>query len=250
MIELLAHAKLTWSLEITGRRNDGFHLLRSEMSTIGLHDVLVIDDTADYLVVRSDFSTPVAADETNLVARALRLVGRRAGVRVEKSIPVGGGLGGGSADAAAILRWAGGVTPERAIVLGSDVPFCQAGGRALVEGVGERVSPLAYERRDLTLIVPDFGVSSADSYAAYDQLRGDGWTPDGPNHLEVPAGVVEPRLKATLGWLRSEFGPGVHLAGSGSSMFVEGHMSSASERWDMTGPEGTLQLSNLTTTPN
>jgi 4-diphosphocytidyl-2-C-methyl-D-erythritol kinase len=249
VIELLAHAKLTWTLEITGRRDDGFHLLRSEMSTVNLHDVLMIDDTADYLHVLNDFSTPVASDETNLVARALRLVGRRAGVRVEKSIPVGGGLGGGSADAAAILRWAGGVTPERAITLGSDVPFCQVGGRALVEGVGERVNSLAYERRDITLIVPDFGVSSAESYAAYDQLRADGWTPDGPNHLEVPAGVVEPRLKVTLEWLRAEFGSGVQVAGSGSSMFVEGHLRTSPERWDMTGPVGLLQLSNLTTTP-
>jgi 4-diphosphocytidyl-2-C-methyl-D-erythritol kinase len=250
MIELLAHAKLTWSLEITGRRGDGLHLLRSEMSTIALHDVLLVDDTADYLHVLSNFATPIVADETNLVARALRLVNRRAGVRIEKAIPVGGGLGGGSADAAAILRWAGGVDAQRALTLGSDVPFCQVGGRALVEGVGERVNPLAYERRDVTLFVPDFGVSSADSYAAYDQLRADGWTPDGPNHLEVPAGLVEPRLKVTLDWLRSEFGPGVQLAGSGSSMFVEGHVRETPGRWDMTGPEGTLQLSNITTTPN
>jgi 4-diphosphocytidyl-2-C-methyl-D-erythritol kinase len=249
VIELLAHAKLTWTLEITGRRDDGLHLLRSEMSTVNLHDVLMIDDAADYLHILNDFSTPVASDQSNLVARALQLVGRRAGVRVEKSIPVGGGLGGGSADAAAILRWAGGVTPERAITLGSDVPFCQIGGRALVEGVGERVNSLAYERRDITLIVPDFGVSSAESYAAYDQLRADGWTPDGPNHLEVPAGLVEPRLKVTLDWLRGEIGPGVQVAGSGSSMFVEGHLRASPERWDMTGPAGTLQLSNLTTTP-
>ncbi len=249
MIELLAHAKLTWSLEVTSRRDDGYHLVRSEMSTIGLHDVLLIDDAADYLHVLSDFSSPVASDETNLVARALRLVGRRAGVRVEKAIPVGGGLGGGSADAAAILRWAGGVEPQRAITLGSDVPFCQVGGRALVEGIGDLVTPLAYQRRELTLIVPDFGVSSAACYAAYDQLRADGWRPNGLNHLEVPAGLVEPRLKVTLDWLRAELGSGVQLAGSGSSMFLEGHLRSGSEQWDMTGPVGTLQMSNITTTP-
>lgn len=245
----MAHAKLTWSLEVTSRRDDGYHLVRSEMSTIGLHDVLLIDDAADYLHVLSDFSSPVASDETNLVARALRLVGRRAGVRVEKAIPVGGGLGGGSADAAAILRWAGGVEPQRAITLGSDVPFCQVGGRALVEGIGDLVTPLAYQRRELTLIVPDFGVSSAACYAAYDQLRADGWRPNGLNHLEVPAGLVEPRLKVTLDWLRAELGSGVQLAGSGSSMFLEGHLRSGSEQWDMTGPVGTLQMSNITTTP-
>ena len=249
MIELLAHAKLTWNLEITGRREDGFHELRSEMTTIGLHDVLFVDDTTDHLEILNPFATEVATDESNLIVRALRLVGRRAGVRVEKSIPVGGGLGGGSADAAAILRWAGGVSNDVAVTLGGDVPFCQLGGRALVEGVGERLSILPYEERNLTLIVPDFGVSTAACYRAYDEMRADGWSPKGDNHLEAPAGLVEPRLARTLAWLRAEIGPQVRLAGSGSSMFVEGHLASSEGRWDMTGPEGPLQLSTLTTTP-
>jgi 4-diphosphocytidyl-2-C-methyl-D-erythritol kinase len=249
MIELLAHAKLTWNLEITGRREDGFHELRSEMTTIGLHDVLFVDDTTDHLEILNPFATEVATDENNLIGRALRLVGRRAGVRVEKSIPVGGGLGGGSADAAAILRWAGGVSNDVAVTLGGDVPFCQLGGRALVEGVGERLSTLPYEERNLTLIVPDFGVSTAACYRAYDEMRADGWSPKENNHLEAPAGRVEPRLARTLAWLRAEIGPQVRLAGSGSSMFVEGHLASSEGRWDMTGPEGPLQLSTLTTTP-
>ncbi|MGD0852170.1 MAG: 4-(cytidine 5'-diphospho)-2-C-methyl-D-erythritol kinase [Acidimicrobiales bacterium] len=249
MIELLAHAKLTWNLEILGRREDGLHDLRSEMTTIGLHDVLFVDDSADHLEVLNPFTTDVVSGEDNLIVRALRLVGRRAGVRVEKSIPVGGGLGGGSADAAAILRWAGGVPDVVAVTLGGDVPFCQHGGRALVEGVGEMVQELPYEERRLTLIVPDFGVSTAQSYRAYDEMRADGWSPSGTNHLEEPAGRVEPRLASTLAWLRAEIGPDVRLAGSGSSMFVEGHLGATESRWDMTGPEGPLQLSTLTTTP-
>jgi len=60
------------------------------------------------------------------------------------------------------------------------VPFCQLGGRALVEGVGERLSTLAFEERNLTLIVPDFGVSTAACYRAYDEMRADGWTAKGP----------------------------------------------------------------------
>jgi 4-diphosphocytidyl-2-C-methyl-D-erythritol kinase len=249
VIELLAHAKLTWNLEITARREDGFHELRSEMTTIGLHDVLFLDDTTDHLEILNPFATEIATSEDNLIVRALRLVGRRAGVRVEKAIPVGGGLGGGSADAAAILRWAGGVANDVAVTLGGDVPFCQLGGRALVEGVGERLTVLAYEERDLTLIVPDFGVSTSACYRAYDEMRADGWSPKGTNHLEEPAGRVEPRLASTLAWLRAEIGPQVQLTGSGSSMFVEGHLDSAEGRWDMTSPEGPLQLSTLTTTP-
>jgi 4-diphosphocytidyl-2-C-methyl-D-erythritol kinase len=249
MIELMAHAKLTWNLEITGRREDGYHELRSEMTTISLHDVLFVDESSDHLEVLSPFAAEIATDEHNLIVRALRLVGRRAGVRVEKSIPVGGGLGGGSADAAAILRWAGGVSNESAVTLGGDVPFCQRGGRALVEGVGERLSDLPFEERKVTLIVPDFGVSTAASYRAYDEMRADGWSPAGANHLEEPAGRVEPRLASTLQWLRAEIGPRVQLAGSGSSMFIEGHLDARQSRWDMTGPEGLLQLSTLTTTP-
>jgi 4-diphosphocytidyl-2-C-methyl-D-erythritol kinase len=249
MIELLAHAKLTWNLEITARREDGYHELRSEMTTIALHDVLFVDENTDHLQVLSPFAEEIATDERNLVVRALRLVGRRAGVRVEKSIPVGGGLGGGSADAAAILRWAGGVADDVAVTLGGDVPFCQLGGRALVEGVGERLTILAYEERALTLIVPDFGVSTEASYLAYDEMRADGWSPKGANHLEEPAGRVEPRLASTLEWLRAEIGPQVQLAGSGSSMFVEGHLGATESRWDIASPDGPLQLSTLTTTP-
>jgi 4-diphosphocytidyl-2-C-methyl-D-erythritol kinase len=249
MTELLAHAKLTWHLEITGVREDGFHELRSEMTTIGLHDVLFVDAHGDHLEILNPFATAIATGEENLITRALRLVGRRAGVRVEKSIPVGGGLGGGSADAAAILRWAGGVSHVEALALGGDVPFCQLGGRALVEGVGELLTELPYEERRLTLIMPDFGVSTASTYVAYDEMRLEGWTPTGTNHLEEPACRVEPRLASTLAWLRAEIGPGVQLAGSGSSMFVEGHLASSESRWDMTGPEGPLQFSTLTTTP-
>ncbi len=249
MIELMAHAKLTWFLEVTGVRPNGYHEIRSEMTTIALHDMLFLDVTGDHLQVLNPFATPVATDETNLVSRALRLVQRRAGVRIEKYIPIGGGLGGGSADAAAILRWAGGVSPDVALTLGGDVPFCQLGGRALVEGVGERLTPQTFEHRKVTLIVPEFSVSTAACYAAYDELHADGWRPAGPNALEVPAGRVEPRVRSTLAWLRAQIGPQVQLAGSGSSMFVEGHLQTSLERWDMKGPDGPLQLSNLTTTP-
>lgn len=249
MIELMAHAKLTWSLEVRKRREDGLHELRSEMSTISLHDVIFLDELGDHLEIRNPFSSEIAAGEDNLIVRALQLVGRRAGVRVEKSIPVGGGLGGGSADAAAILRWVGGVSNEVALTLGGDVPFCQHGGHAMVEGVGERLTELPYEQRWVTLIVPDFGVSTAACYGAYDEMRADGWSPKGTNHLEEPAGRVEPRLAATLGWLRAEYGADVQLAGSGSSMFILGDLGSNERRWDVQGPEGPLQLSTITTTP-
>jgi 4-diphosphocytidyl-2-C-methyl-D-erythritol kinase len=246
MIGLRAAAKLTWYLEIIGRRDDGYHQLRSEMVTLDLCDTLVVDETADYLRFFNPFSSEVPDGKTNLVARALQLVGRRAGITVEKSIPIGGGLGGGSADAGAVLRWAGGVSPQEALSLGGDVPFCQLGGRALVEGVGEQLTPLDFEARTLTLILPDFGVNTADCYRAYDELRGRGWKPEGRNHLEAAAKLVEPRLASTIDWLRAELGE-VHLAGSGSTMFVEGAHDPSHQ--EMAGPEGPLRILQTITTP-
>jgi 4-diphosphocytidyl-2-C-methyl-D-erythritol kinase len=247
MIALRAPAKLTWYLEVTGRRDDGFHLLRSEMLTIDLNDLVVVDEGEDYVRVQSPYKDAVPEDGTNLVARALTLVNRRAGVTIEKAIPVGGGLGGGSADAGAVLRWAGGVSPEAALTLGGDVPFCQLGGRALVEGVGEKLTPLDFEQRHVTLFMPDFGVNTADCYRAYDELTSSGRTAQGRNHLEEAARAVEPRLARTMDWLRAQLGQDVHLAGSGSTMFVEGGVGPAHSQ--MTGPEGTVQLLQAVTTP-
>ena len=248
MTVVVAPAKLTWFLEITGRRGDGFHELRSEMVTLEFADQVEIDESADYLVFEPP-SPQIAVDETNLVTRALDLVHRRAGVRVVKRIPVGGGLGGGSADAAAILRWAGGVSVERALSLGGDVPFCQLGGRALVEGVGERLTPLPDEHRELTLFLPGFSVSTGDCYRAFDELWGRGERPSGRNHLEAAAGMVEPRLARALGWIRSEFGSGAELAGSGSTVFLEGHLRGDRDTWDEQGPDGTIRIHQTNTSP-
>ncbi|MDE3138707.1 MAG: 4-(cytidine 5'-diphospho)-2-C-methyl-D-erythritol kinase [Acidobacteriota bacterium] len=245
MIELRAPAKLTWYLEVRGAREDGYHLLASEMLSLALADRLEIDESSDYLRVVGPASVPAGDD--NLVRRALALVGRRAGVTLDKRIPTGGGLGGGSSDAAAILRWAGGVSAERAVTLGGDVPFCQVGGRALVEGIGERVTPLPFQERAVTLLLADFAVSTAAVYAAYDEMCAGGERPAGRNHLEEPARRVETRLARLLDWARGEFGE-VHLAGSGSTTFVEGHLFSE-PTGDVTSPVGTVKWCQTVATP-
>src|SRR5688572_17579026 len=102
---VVAPAKLTRSLRVTGVRADGYHLIDAEMVSLDLADTLTIAD-GDGLAVRGR-DGGVQADDDNLVARALRAVGRTARVTVDKRIPAGAGLGGGSADAAAVLRWAG-----------------------------------------------------------------------------------------------------------------------------------------------
>jgi 4-diphosphocytidyl-2-C-methyl-D-erythritol kinase len=248
MIELVAPAKLTWFLEITGRRDDGMHELRAEMLSVDFSDRLEIEDGSDYLRLEGPYAN-VVANEDNLVSRALHLVGRRAGVTLHKHIPPGGGLGGGSSDAGALLRWAGGVRDDEALTLGGDVPFCQIGGRALVEGVGERISELPYESRDVTLILLSFGVNTAQCYRAFDELLSSGEVPAGRNHLEAAARHVEPRLAETMDWLSATLGDRVHLAGSGSTLFVEGHLEADVDSWDVMGPEGVVQFRQTTTTP-
>ena len=181
---LLAPAKLTRSLRVVGVRRDGYHLLEAEMATIDLADELEIEDGGDGLEivdevawVRGDGQAAdrrglvpgaVPLGQENLVVRALSIVGRRARVRLLKRVPAGAGLGGGSSDAAAVLRWAGALDPAVAARLGADVPFCVVGGRALVTGIGEVVEPLAFEAFTAVLLTPALAVSTLEVYRAWD----------------------------------------------------------------------------------
>jgi 4-diphosphocytidyl-2-C-methyl-D-erythritol kinase len=232
---VLAPAKLTLRLEIKGRRADGFHLLDAEMVTLDLCDTLHFAP-GDGLEVM-DLTASVAGHEpgpaglppriplgpANLVNRALHGVGRRASVQLEKRIPPGAGLGGGSADAAAVLRWAGQTGPRAlglATSLGADVPFCVAGGRARVRGIGEILEPQPFEAREFVLAIPPFGVDTTAAYRAWDLLGG----PAGRNgnDLEPAALHVEPRLAAWKEAVGALTGLEPRLAGSGATWFVEG----------------------------
>jgi 4-diphosphocytidyl-2-C-methyl-D-erythritol kinase len=216
-----APAKLTLSLRVVGVRSDGFHLIDAEMVTIDLADELEFGDGDGLEIVGSGGGLPVVADEDNLVARALRAVDRRAHVTLTKRIPAGGGLGGGSADAAAVLRWAG---RDRDVAcaasLGADVPFCLLGGRARVRGIGDVLEPLPFVERTFTLLTPPFGVSTPAVYRAWDALGGP--AAEGPNDLEPAALEVEPRLAEWRDRLGDATGATPVLAGSGSTWFVEG----------------------------
>lgn len=231
-VVLVAPAKLTISLEVVGRRADGYHDIDAEMVTLDLFDRLVVDPDGDGIEVVAAFGSraeSLTAGPGNLVSKALEAVGRRAAVRVEKFIPVGGGLGGGSADAAAILRWAGARDLVDAARIGGDVAFCTVGGRARVEGIGERVTPLDYQRQEFVLLVPPFGVDTGAVYRRWDELaaadslgaaRASGL--DGRNHLTGAALDVEPRLATWRDLLCERIGRTPVLAGSGSTWFVEG----------------------------
>jgi 4-diphosphocytidyl-2-C-methyl-D-erythritol kinase len=149
-------------------------------------------------------------------------------VHVDKRIRAGGGMGGGSSNAAAVLRWAGSSDLGLAARLGADVPFCLIGGRARVTGIGEVVEPLPFEARTYTLCTPPFGVSTPAVFGLWDALGGP--QADGANDLESAALAAEPRLRE---W-RERFGEATGLepilAGSGSTWFVEGAFDDLDER--------------------
>jgi 4-diphosphocytidyl-2-C-methyl-D-erythritol kinase len=212
-----ALAKLTVSLRVTGVRDDGYHVIDSEMVTVDLADELTFS-AGDGLEVVNLTATAVPTGEENLVRRALAVVNRQAMVRLVKRIPAGAGLGGGSADAAAVLRWAGVGDPAVALALGADVPFCLVGGRARVTGAGESVEPLPFADRTYTLLVPPVFVSTAEVYAAWDRLGAP--TGGAGNDLEPAALAVVPELGKWRDRLHEISGSRPRLAGSGSTVLV------------------------------
>lgn len=216
---LPAPAKLTLSLRITGARPDGYHLIDAEMVSLDLADELAFAEGSG-VEISGDARLGEVDPDDNLVLRALKAVGRDAHVVLRRRIPAGGGLGGGSSNAAAVLRWAGCADVEVAARLGADVPFCLRGGRARVTGIGEVVDPLPFEPRTFTLAMPPFGCSTPAVYAAWDELGGP--TAAGPNDLEPAALVVEPRMAAFRDAFGAATGVTPRLAGSGSTWFVPG----------------------------
>jgi 4-diphosphocytidyl-2-C-methyl-D-erythritol kinase len=251
-----AYAKINLTLEVLGRRPDGFHDLASVLQAISLHDTLALapaPDGARTLVC----DVPVLAGEANLALRAAHLLaahvvaaaGSDRGVRIElrKETPVQAGLGGGSADAAAALLalarlWGVAMSAETlrelAAQLGSDVPFFLAGGTALVEGRGERVTPLPdAEPLWLVLLKPPVAVPTGAAFAAL----GPGDWGDGAATAEV-AGAVRRGAPLPLDRLVNTFeasvrrdyplvarawddllaagAPVVRLSGSGPTLFA------------------------------
>jgi 4-diphosphocytidyl-2-C-methyl-D-erythritol kinase len=240
VIPVLAPAKLTRSFRVTGRRADGHHLVEAEMVALDFADELEFSDgegldVVDVIAWVGPGESPLALADVplaeNLVVRALRLAGRTSHVRLVKQIPPGAGLGGGSADAAAVLRWAGVTDPALASQLGADVPFCLQGGRAMVRGIGEVIEPLAPVEVTVVLVTPAFGVSTREVYAAFDEI-GAPFPGSSTNDLEKAAIAVEPRLARIRDLLAEVSRRRSSLAGSGATWFVE---CEPQEAWRIAG---------------
>ena len=160
------------------------------------------------------------ADDDNLVRQALRAVGRTAHVVLDKRIPSGAGLGGGSADAAAVLRWAGSTTSTWPRPSAPTCPSAWWAAGPASPGSASEVTPLPFEPLTFTLLTPPVHCSTPAVYRAWDDLGGP--TADGPNDLEPAALVVAPELARCRDQLGDATGRTPVLAGSGSTWFVDG----------------------------
>lgn len=261
-LTLAAPAKVNLALSVGGRRDDGLHPIASWFLAVDLADDLTLtrrDATAFDIAFADDAPAPGRVDwplDRDLAVRAHALLERHIGGRLpvaatlRKRIPAGGGLGGGSSDAAAMLvgldrlfdlRLGEPVLRELALTLGSDVPFfvgVQHGRRsALVTGVGEALEPAAVEPDiALVLILPELACPTGPVYAAFDAMRPDTGPPDvqrvrrlmaGPlrpeapfNDLAEPAMRVTPALRAVADRLRAALQWPIHVSGSGSTLFA------------------------------
>lgn len=256
-----APAKINLTLEVLARRDDGYHGVRSVMVPLELADELTIEPSAgfDFACDRSELS-----GEHNLAVGALRAIRRDlppVRIRLFKRIPVEAGLGGGSSDAAAVLRaamaGAFGAAPQIdwlhvARGIGSDVPFFLAGTAALIEGTGERVTPAgAIPDWHVLIVKPPVAVSTREAYRELDQIS----RPARPRRGSTSIAMLEalqradfervaallqndfhdvvsraPEIAAAIEALRSAGARNALLAGSGSCVFTLGSDRASIER--------------------
>ena len=235
-----APAKLNLFLHVVGRREDGYHLLQTMFRLIDFSDYLRFTPRSDSLV-RHTRALPGVSDETEMSARAARLLQTETrtaigvDIHLQKNIPIGGGLGGGSSDAATALialnkLWNLGLSRDNlaqlALRLGADVPFFIFGANAFAEGVGERLSRMEPRPAWYTVLVPPVAVPTHQIFADPSLTRdsktvtisgcSEGF---GRNDLEPVVCRQFPVVAAHLSWLK-EFGD-ARMSGSGACVFAE-----------------------------
>lgn len=182
-ISLAANAKINLYLDITGRRSDGYHLLETVMQSVDLSDIVTVSLAKSGI---SAFCTnpDIPQNEKNICHKAAKLFFERTGsaqgaeIRIDKRIPDGAGLGGGSADAAAVLSALNTLSglplqsdelSELAAAVGADVPFCLVGGTRVCKGIGDEVEPAKpLPKRFYLIVKPNFRCPTAEAYAKYD----------------------------------------------------------------------------------
>ena len=215
-----AFAKVNLTLDVLGKRPDGFHDLQSVMQTISIRDDVELDIDTGKPWTLSCSAEGIPEDDRNLAWKAAKVFCDKLGkepnglaIRITKRSPSGAGLGGGSADAAAVLRALNRfydsplsvfALAELGAQVGSDVPFCTLTGTAMVEGRGERLRPLP-PMPDCTFVVckPDFSVSTPELYRKLDTVA----IPVRPNNRAMESALVAGDLQAVADQVYNVFDP-------------------------------------------
>lgn len=182
-----AYGKINLGLDVIGRRDDGYHIVKMIMQTVELHDVVTMEKTSDGVISMTTDDVNLPVDQDNLCIQAAELLKKEFGfseglkIHLEKNIPVAAGMAGGSTDAAAVLKGVNelfdlGLSEEelmkRGLLLGADIPYCIMGGTALSEGIGEVLTKVAPMEKTLLLIAkPPVNVSTGKVYGALDALE-------------------------------------------------------------------------------
>lgn len=252
MITVKAHAKINWALNITGLREDGYHLLDMVIQQIELHDTMTFIDAAAGITLTNN-GKPTWFGQHNLIVRAARALneytGADHGARVDlvKRIPFRAGLGGGSADCAMALRafnqlWKLGLSDETlldiGLKLGADVPYCMTGGLARVTGIGEHIEAVpSAPGIPLVLVTPGNGLSTTEVFGLWDQGRFPAVELDAPalvravslrdldavdrlcaNALTAPAVSMMPEIARIIDGMRRHGARAAFMTGSGSTV--------------------------------
>ncbi|MBN1297778.1 4-(cytidine 5'-diphospho)-2-C-methyl-D-erythritol kinase [bacterium] len=253
-MKILARAKINIVLRVLYRRSDGYHEVESIMQTVGLADAIELTPNSRGTIRLECSTTDTGLVKDNLAFRAARLflshqgIARGVDIELKKSIPIGGGLGGGSSDAAAVLLGLNRIFKTElpvevlrvmAAELGSDVPFFIGGGTALVTGRGERITPLPFVGNMFILLInPGFSVSTA---MVYSSLNLDLTTPERVHNIlpvfsrgnvplvdvkaavqnDLQATVVRlyPQIAGILDWFREHDAVCAAVSGSGGTVF-------------------------------
>ena len=223
---VLAPAKINLSLHVTGRRDDGYHLLDSLVVFADIGDRLWLSNADEMsLSVVGAFAEGVPEDGRNLVWQAAERAGRVLSIRLEKNLPHGAGIGGGSSDAAAVLRWAG--AGEHALSLGADVPVCLSQAPQRMRGIGEQLGPVPVPECHLVLVNPGVHVPTPAVFRALERRDNAGMTPmaddfvgwlgDQRNDLQKAAISVAPVIAEALAALDDALV--ARMSGSGATCF-------------------------------
>lgn len=259
LYDVPAPAKINLFLHVVGRRSDGYHLLQSPFVLLDWADTLHFERRDDGQLRRRDLGPALPAEDLSL--RAARALQQASGcswgvdIQIDKQLPWGAGLGGGSSDAASTLlalnrlwglRWPRQRLASLALKLGADVPFFIGGDNAFVEGIGERLTPITLPPQAYVVVKPQASLPTPDIFAhpalvrdtkpvivtgcldesaslrqANDDLQR--WSAAhsefGRNDLQAPAQMLCPDVNAALNWLKARLGNS-RMTGSGSAVFA------------------------------